>query len=53
MSTVDEILRAIRQLSAEERSHLQQELQRMQQDHPGATMPDGFWNKLEELEQGR
>jgi hypothetical protein len=53
MSTVDEILRAIERLSPEERLHIQEELQRMQHDEPRTTMPDTFWNKLEELEQGR
>ena len=53
MSTVDEILRAIERLSPEERWHIVQEVQRMQADESCATMPDGFWNKLEELEQGR
>lgn len=53
MSTVAEILRAIEQLSPEERWEIQQELQRMEGKEPSATMPDAFWNKLEDLEQGR
>lgn len=53
MSTVAEILRAIEQLSPEERWEIQQELQRMEGREPSATMPETFWNKLEDLEQGR
>ena len=53
MSTVEEILRAIAQLSPEERWEIQQELQQMEGKEPCASMPDTFWNQLEELEQGR
>ncbi len=53
MSTIAEILRAIEQLSPEERWQVLQELQRMEGREPSATVPDNFWNKLEELEQGR
>jgi hypothetical protein len=53
MSTVDEILRAIAQLTPEERWEVLQELQQMEGKEPSATMPESFWNKLEELEQGR
>ena len=53
MSTVAEILRAIEQLTPEERWHLLQEIQRMEGKEPSATMPENFWSKLEELEQGR
>ena len=53
MSTVEDILRAIAQLTPEERWEIQQELQRMVGKEPSATMPETFWNQLEELEQGR
>ena len=53
MSTVDDIVRAIEQLSPEDRWQVLQELQRMEGREPCAIMPEDFWNKLEELEQGR
>jgi hypothetical protein len=53
MNAVEEILRAIAQLSPEERWEVQQELQQMEGKEPYAAMPETFWNKLEELEQGR
>ena len=53
MSTVEDILRAIEQLSPEDRWQVLQEILRMEGREPCAAMPDDFWNKLEELEQGR
>jgi|EndMetStandDraft_8_1072994.scaffolds.fasta_scaffold2858429_2 hypothetical protein len=53
MSSVDDIVRAIEQLSPEDRWQIMQELLRMEGREPCAVMPEDFWNKLEELEQGR
>lgn len=53
MCTVAEILRAIELLSPDERWQILQELLRRENKEPGAAMPDAFWNRLEELEQGR
>lgn len=51
MSKVAEIISAIAVLSPEDRQKVLEALEEMESE--STKVPEAFWNKLEELEQGR